>query len=423
MTREANKQFDGSVEVCNHRSVLHTWALVLGGWTLATSALHLWPFNGSRLWEMLCLSNMGVIAWVIAGGLWLMLTRNKDPLAKHSPDISICAFLLINAGSIAFSPDIFRSVATTGKLALAYVGGYTLFSCALHSRRQLARFYSLGAWTLAATVAYCIGARLMSRGEFGFHGNAHKYGTYVAMLAPLCTVFLMLSSRLTRQIAGAVLCVASMASVGTVGALAALASALVTSAVLVRSYQKRLLLCGTVLCGALLIAALWPTPFLARLRGDASSLEKDGVNLKQRYLEWQAEVNLLQSRTATGTGAGCLNEYRSMFYGRLPKLNTLEPFDYNGWLMIAAETGILGLVSYAWIVVRHGRTLCCLIRRGRKKVDEELTRHAVSASAGLIAGCVVNMFSSVNYNGIVIVFVLILAMARATERVFNETED
>ncbi len=147
---------------------------------------------------------------------------------------------------------------------------------------------------------------------------------------------------------------------------------------------------------------------------DISAAEKDGTNLRQRYIEWQAEINLLQKRTITGTAAGCINDHRSKFYYHLPKLNTLTAFDRNGWLLIAAETGILGLVCFCWSVIHYIRTAFGQIKRNKRCAGANLV--------GLVSICVANLFSSVLYNGVLIVFVLVTALVSSTNRIFEEVE-
>ena len=73
------------------------------------------------------------------------------------------------------------------------------------------------------------------------------------------------------------------------------------------------------------------------------------MDLRQRYIEWQAQINLLKDRAGAGTGIGCLNNHRSEYYGRLPKRNTIAAFDQNGWLATASETGLVGLICLCWI--------------------------------------------------------------------------
>jgi len=117
-----------------------------------------------------------------------------------------------------------------------------------------------------------------------------------------------------------------------------------------------------------------------------------------------------------GSGAGSVNDYRSNFYYRLPKLNTLAEFDQNGWLAAAAETGVMGLLCFCWIIGEYGKRAAALLRRN------EAAALGVSGIAGIVGVCVANVFSSVNYNGVLIVFVLVLALVAASCRICEEGE-
>ena len=143
-------------------------------------------------------------------------------------------------------------------------------------------------------------------------------------------------------------------------------------------------------------------------------MENDGKNLRQRYIEWQAEMNMLEAYGVTGSGAGSINDYRSNYYHRLPKLNTLQPYDQNGWLTISAETGIMGLFCLIWIVYEHGRYMF----HSRYVLPFEMQRMSSALLAALAASCVSNIFSSVYYNGVLIAFVAVLALSKS---VFHST--
>ena len=209
-------------------------------------------------------------------------------------------------------------------------------------------------------------------------------------------------------------------SSGSRGALVAIAAGLALSAVLLPRLSVRLSIIGSVVCGLSAVFLLNSNPAVTTLKNDIRLAEQDGSNLRQRYIEWQAEINLVQERTATGTGAGCINTYRSGFYYRLPKLNTLEEFDQNGYLATAAETGILGLVCFCWVLFTYGKKALYEGFTTRRKSD--MTRHRFAAAnlAGLTGAVVANAFSSVHYNGVLIAFVLVLSLIGGTPQLHGE---
>jgi Na+-driven multidrug efflux pump len=124
-------------------------------------------------------------------------------------------------------------------------------------------------------------------------------------------------------------------------------------------------------------------------------------------------IQIIFGAIGVGTGVGCLNSYRSSGYGRLPKLNTLEAFDQNGWLLIAAETGILALVFFVQGIVHYAQLGYRQIRVGHDESNTGRWRCATAALAGLVGASVANVFSSVHFNGNITVFVLLLAMIPA----------
>jgi MFS family permease len=209
-------------------------------------------------------------------------------------------------------------------------------------------------------------------------------------------------------------------SAGSIGMVFAITAGMVTALVALRSWAVRLVIFVTMVTCLLFLFFFGRCSFAAELRDDARIVEPDGVNLKQRYIEWQAFLNLLERRWMTGTGAGCVNDYRSAFYYRLPKLNTIKAFDQNGYLATAAETGIAGLVCFCWVLVHYGKQGLYALKKRFNRQGSMAWRIAVANIAGFAAACTANLFSSVQYNGVLIVFVLVLVLIERSERVFDD---
>jgi O-antigen ligase len=204
------------------------------------------------------------------------------------------------------------------------------------------------------------------------------------------------------------------------GFILAISISLIFIIILTRKWPLRLLLITAASIG-LIFAFMLNSKSSSIIAKDFELTDKNGKDLKQRYIEWQAEINLLKQRTATGTAAGCINDQRSNFYFRLPKLNTLLPFDQNGFLAAAAETGILGLVCFCWIIIHYGKSA---FTQTFNKISQKiipLNRYAKANLAGFIGACVANIFSSVHYNGVLIAFVLLLALISANQQLMKES--
>ncbi len=254
--------------------------------------------------------------------------------------------------------------------------------------------------------------------QFGFHGNVFKYGTYIGILVPLAGIYLLCGSKF-QALSGILITAAGVFSAGSAGACLAIFAGLITSLVLSKKTSTRT---GIIIC-LLLSVAILPLSnkvFGSAISSDFALREKDGINLRQRYIEWQAEINLLEKRGITGTGTGCVNDYRSHFYYRLPKLNTLKAFDQNGYLAVGAETGLLGLSAFIWILVHYGRMSlksCLYLREGKRP---RACAMAAANMAAFVSALTANLFSSVHYNGILIVFVLLLSSISSVNRIYGE---
>jgi hypothetical protein len=390
-------------------------AAMLTGFAIISSAFHFWPFNNSKAWQMLCPQNFVAFIWLPVLAVYILSKHNRQTVTSLLPHLSVFAYLSFNVLSIAFAPDMERAVSFTAKLALMLVGGYTLFSSAIFNMRSLKMLYNLMTTAVMISIFYCLVVRFgLGSEEFGFHSSAYKYGTYVGILAPLCAAYFLTSSKSWKISLGIIIAAIALVSSGSLGALAAISAGMLAALMVIPRWSTKFyILCSIAfgIGGLLIISNSDPA---SHIFDDLKLSERDEVNLKQRYIEWQAEINLLEERTITGTAAGCINDYRSNFYYRLPKLNTLKPFDQNGWLATGAETGILGLVCFCWIMLHYGRLALIQIIDSILKESNVDHKFAVANFVGLIAACIANLFSSVHYNGILIVFVLLLALISRT---------
>lgn len=400
---------------------LQTVAIILAGIAIIASAFHFWPFEDSKIWQLLNPSNLSVLVWILLlAVLFLLKSNRRRKIISLLPHLSVFAYLIVNILSMAFASDWYRTANFTIKLLLILIGGYMLFSWAISSIKSLRLVYGLATAAVIASLSYCFLSRfLFSADKFGFHSNPYKYGTYIGTLVPLCGAYLFTSSRSWKILFGAVIVLVAFISSGSLGALAAISIGMSIAIVSIPRWSIRFYIISCIVLGIGTLTLLNSSPALA-VQDDIKLAEKDGTNLKQRYIEWQAEVNLLEDHTITGTAAGCINEYRSNFYYRLPKLNTLKAFDQNGWLATGAETGILGLVCFCWIVLYYGKLAFSQGINSVQKARSPAHRFARANFIGLITACIANLFSSVHYNGILIIFALVLALISGTNQLYGE---
>jgi len=419
----ATLQRDGAAVVVQPTSGwVHKCAIVLAATAVVSSAFHFWPFEGSAAWRIVCVPNLVALAWVLLMAGYALPRHNWPTVSSLLPPLSVFAYVIVNVLSIAFAHDVGRAANFTAKLGLMLVGGYLLFTSAISSTKSLHTLYRMVTVAVIISVSYCLILRFVFNSDnFGFHGSAYKYGTYVGTLAPLSGAYLLMGSKWWNKLLGAVVVTGALISCGTVGCVAAIVAGMVALAIATPGWSVRICAICCLVCGIGPVILFDSSPAFAVLHNDIKLAEKDGANLKQRYIEWQAEVNLLEERSIAGTATGCINEYRSNFYYRLPKLNTLKAFDQNGWLATGAETGILGLVCFCWIFVYYFKPAYSQVTTRGVTGFGVAHRFAIANLVGLLAASVANLFCSVHYNGILIVLVLVLAFILRTNQLFGES--
>ncbi|MHC5060699.1 MAG: O-antigen ligase family protein [Planctomycetota bacterium] len=392
--------------------------IVFAGVVVIASVLHFWPFEDSKIWQMLNIPNFCCGIGLALAAVLSIFKKGRDAVFPYMPHVSIVAYLAINVLSISIADSLSRPLNYTLKLALVFTGGLFLFQRALSKPKVLNLFYIFIALTASLAILVCIYTRLTcDPKQFGFHGNVFKYGTYIGILVPLAGIYLFCGSKLQVLLA-ILITVAGVFSTGSAGACLAIFAGLITTLVLSKKPPMR---AGIIICLLLSAAALFLSNkvFDSAAGSDFALKENDGINLMQRYIEWQAEINLLEKRGITGTGAGCVNDYRSNFYYRLPKLNTLKAFDQNGFLATGAETGLLGLAAFIWILIHYGRMSfrdCMFLRTDEKCRSIQM---AVANTAAFVSALTANLFSSVHYNGILIIFVLLLSLISSVNEIYG----
>lgn len=375
-----------------------------------TLGVHLWPMRGVRLWDMLVPWNAALVLWTLLLLGW-SAARLSLAWLRNLPHAGICAYAALAAISAATAPDLARAFAFALKVALSLLAMHVIVISAVRGDDDIRRIFRCVALTAAGSVCACLLERwVIGTDGFGFFRSGLKYGTFVGMVVPLALGGLLGESSRAWRACGWLLLIGAFGSVGTVGGLAALIAGLLV--LLVKPPRRRGRAALAVVGAIALAAAGLALPANRSLQSDSALVEPTG-DCAQRYIEWQAFVNLVGARPAAGTGVGNINEYRSEYYSPLPKLNTIAPFDQNLWLGTAAEIGWLGLVVLIWGLLGHGRISLQLMRSG----DAAASRAGSACLAALAGACAGSLFCSATYHGLLAALGLVLALSSAAFRI------
>lgn len=106
--------------------------------------------------------------------------------------------------------------------------------------------------------------------------------------------------------------------------------------------------------------------------------------IKQRWAEWLAALRMWSEHPFWGVGPGNYQNGIADFYAPLPKLNTAEPDTQNGWLVLGASIGLVGVFALMLtLLIGVVSGLATAVRPSSASTREALA----SACAGvLIAG-------------------------------------
>jgi len=387
--------------------------LILSIIVIFTSIFHSWPFAESRLWQQLSPPNV----CVIIGSLLIVskIYKNYTLLKNHIPHVSIISFLLVNFLSLIITPDIERSVVVIIKLILILFWAYVLLSYSIADLKKIVLLSYVTVISVAILVSYCLVRRYgYEDSGCGFFNSPYKYSSYIGTLLPFCSVFLLLSRKTILIVLGSLLVIAGVLSCASVGGFLAILLSMSLILFLLPLWRIKILIIMLFIC---ILASMYfghGHKAIQQLKDDAKITESNEPHIKQRYIEWQAELNMLEDKTILGSGTGCINEYRSKYYYRLPKLNTLNEYDYNGWLLVAGECGVLGLVCFMWIFQYNFYSLWKKLSSVHKRSIDTEQRILYACFAGTVGAVVSHMFSSLLYNGVSIAFIVILVISNRT---------
>ena len=317
---------------------MRSWGFILSSGAIILSAFHFWPFPNCRLWQLLTPSNSLVALWCGAVAVSAIVFRSTSTATRHLPPASVLSYLVVVCMSVAVAPDAVRASVFASKLALGYLCAYSLLRYVAAEGGAMLLCKASGA-ALALAVAFSFVARATGTlSDFGFFDDPHKYGSYVGVLSVLCGSIMLAGDYgwPTRMLGAATFAVAA-ASCASLGALAALGAGLAVCFALARGPRRKLASALVCLCAIVAVTAVLHTETGQSLGEDIELREQGRPDIRQRYLDWQAYMNVLSERAAAGSGAGCINTLRGMYYDGLPKLNTMGPFEQNLSLIHISE--------------------------------------------------------------------------------------
>jgi len=142
-------------------------------------------------------------------------------------------------------------------------------------------------------------------------------------------------------------------------------------------------------------------------KGDAYADMNGERHLKNRYLEMRAALNMIANNGLLGAGLGNFQNQINVNYVGLPKINTEEPDQHNGYLLIGATTGIMGLTALFWTFFSTLRN----IYKKFKNLNNSNKKLYLGLLGAIIAIMIENFFTSIFISILLVPFITLLYLS------------
>jgi O-antigen ligase len=269
-----------------------------------------------------------------------------------------------------------------------------------------------------AVINYARGTNLVENGRLagpvsGIFGNPNDLALNMVTFLPAAVVIAITpryrSGRRLAAAAIAALMLATIVFTKSRGGMLGLSAALLALVLLGRKVRTGF---GAIAVAAVLVAMpLAPASFWARMSSildeQQDRLQFTGSSEARRIL-MQEGIEAFLDRPFTGVGAGQFQNYNP------PERRERWHETHNALIQVAAETGILGLVAFSFLIVCAAvgalATRRMLTRRRRRSAPDPLQHvlreddrqalysHTVAMTSGLVGWFVCSLFASVAYN-------------------------
>jgi O-antigen ligase len=269
-----------------------------------------------------------------------------------------------------------------------------------------------------AVVNYARGTNLVEDNRLagpvsGIFGNPNDLALNMVTFLPAAVIIAMNPRyRSGRRLAAAGIAALMLATVvftKSRGGMLGLTAALLTLVLLGRKIRPGF---GAIAVAAVLVAMpLAPSSFWARMSSildeQQDRLQFTGSSEARRIL-MQEGIDTFLDRPFTGVGAGQFQNYNP------PERRERWRETHNALIQVAAETGIVGLVAFSFLIVCAAMAALAtrrMLTRPRRssapdplhhvlrEVDRQaLYSHTVAMTAGLVGWFVCSLFASVAYN-------------------------
>ncbi len=139
--------------------------------------------------------------------------------------------------------------------------------------------------------------------------------------------------------------------------------------------------------------------------GDRYSDLDSTKQIKNRYVEMQAALNLIGKNFLFGVGLGNYQNNIGSYFIELPKVNTSEPNQNNTYLLLGVTMGVFGFIVYLWLL---GKSFNSALNRFILNKEGEEKFFFLGLSGSIIAIVIEGFFSYLFVSSLLVPFVFLI---------------
>jgi putative inorganic carbon (HCO3(-)) transporter len=348
-------------------------------------------------------AGIAITSWIVKK----IMTKDFR-LARTSLNSALFGFVLINLISIFNSSYVYESLEGFFGKVMEYVLLYFVIVESINTKKQFRNLIAVMLFTCAL-----IGIDGLFQQFFGFDfmrqreyidflrasfGNPGHFGAWLSMVIPITLSLFLFGTKKwgnLRVFSGllSLLLFSCLMLVGKRGPWVAFSGAVLLIGLL---RSKKLLI--IVLVCILLSPFILPEPWKGRVRSIFSTTNPSN---RERFGFWKKTIVMIKDRPVFGHG---INTFDSNWpkYRVGGKAGIYYP--HNCYLQMAAETGIIGLGMFIWVMVMLFKTSISFLKKMKIETEEDRFYQAFGLGIlGGITGCLIHSFVDNN------LYILLLA--------------
>lgn len=260
----------------------------------------------------------------------------------------------------------------------------------------------------------------------GTFGNRNTYGGFLAVTLPMILSIVLQIRDWRMKIWGLV--VLSTAGITVLSGAAAVGLLFAGSLICVFTSRRVFLIWASIIAiaGILVLPAL-PRNNMEVLKQSIGLFDDNG-QVKPRYTEWQASLQMWSEQPLLGVGLGNYQSQIGMNYGFLPVKEGPKEHDHNNlFLVFASTTGILGLIGLLTMLLFWFQRTVSAFFSCKSGLNSVCASHqqvlALGAMGAIAAFCITSIWTALLVRGVFLLFVIIVAATISLNRQWMKSNE